>query len=64
MVDSYEDTSTKIVLETLKGYGFTSRYMRNFRLTLIMSRNQSSSTKEKIRLFQAQHKQIMDSIKT
>ena len=42
------DMATKILLDTLKGYGFTSRYGAKVRSTLVISHNQYPTTKKRI----------------
>ena len=64
MVESSADMATELLLENLKEYSFKSHYKSKVRLTLVISRNQSSTTKEIIRCCQVQHKTILDSIKT
>ena len=64
MVKSSIYVDTEILLEPLKGEGFILCYGENLNLGLVMSHNQSSTTKEKVRPCQVQHKNILDSIKT
>jgi len=64
MVNSSADLCTDLLSEVLKSKAFTSCYGAKVWLTPVVNCNQSSSTKERIRRCQAQHKQILDSIKT
>ena len=64
MVNSSADLCTDLLSEVLKSKAFTSCYRAKVWLTPVVNQNQSLSTKEPICRCQAQHKQILDSIKT
>ena len=64
MVESSACLTTELLQEVLRSDAFAQVYGAKVRLTPVMDRSQTSQTKERIRRCQAQHKQILDSLKT